>query len=118
MRTTGMTFEIRACKALERAGLKCLARNYTTRHGELDLIMLDGDDIVFIEVRYRRHDSHGDATSSITLGKRAKLIRAAQLWLAAHPLHALKPCRFDVISYDGHEADARMHWLRGAFETQ
>ena len=117
MRSTGAAFEQRAGAELERAGLKPLARNYTTRHGELDLVMLDGDIIVFVEVRYRVRAGHGDALASITRSKQDKLIRTAQLWLAAHPQHAQRACRFDVVSYDGSAADARMQWLRGAFEA-
>ena len=60
---------------------------------------------------------HGAALASITRGKRDKLIRTAQLWLAAHPQHAQRACRFDVVSYDGPATDARMQWLRGAFEA-
>ncbi|GAB3781674.1 YraN family protein [Dyella agri] len=94
-----------------------LARNYTTRHGELDLVMLDGDTVVFVEVRYRVRAGHGDALASVTRSKRDKLIHTAQLWLAAHPQHAQRTCRFDVVSYDGPAIDARMQWLRSAFEA-
>ena len=117
MRAAGDVFEQRACAELERAGLKLHARNYSTRYGELDLVMLDGDTIVFVEVRYRVRASHGDALASVTRGKQDKLVRTAQLWLAIHPQHAHRPCRFDVVSYDGTAADARMQWLRGAFEA-
>jgi putative endonuclease len=117
MRRTGADFEQRAGVELERAGLKPLARNYTTRHGEIDLVMLDRDTVVFVEVRYRVRADHGDALASITRGKQDKLIRTAQLWLAAHPHHAQRPCRFDVVSYDGPAANARMQWVRGAFEA-
>ncbi|MBD8873450.1 YraN family protein [Rhodanobacter sp. DHB23] len=117
MRSTGAAFEQRASAELERAGLKPLARNYTTRHGELDLVMLDRDTVVFVEVRYRVHAGHGDALASITRDKQDKLIRTAQLWLASHPQHAQRACRFDVVSYDGPGADARMQWLRAAFEA-
>jgi putative endonuclease len=117
MRDTGTEFEQRASVELERAGLKPLARNYTTRHGELDLVMLDRDTVVFVEVRYRVRAGHGDALASITRGKQDKLIRTAQLWLAAYPQYAQRPCRFDVISYDGPATDARMQWMRGAFEA-
>ncbi|MDE2087081.1 MAG: YraN family protein [Xanthomonadaceae bacterium] len=117
MRSTGTAFEQRAGAELERAGLTPLARNYTTRHGELDLVMLDRDTVVFVEVRYRVRAGHGDALASITRGKQDKLIRTAQLWLAAHPQHAQRPCRFDVVSYDGPADHARMQWLRGAFEA-
>lgn len=117
MRAAGDDFEQRACAELERAGLTPLARNYTTRHGELDLVMRDGDAVVFVEVRYRKSPSHGDAASSVTPAKQAKLILAAQHWLAAHPQHARRTCRFDVVSYDGPAAEVRMQWLRGAFEA-
>jgi putative endonuclease len=117
MRAAGDDFEQRACDGLERAGLKLLARNYTTRHGELDLVMRDGDTVVFVEVRYRRSASHGDAATSVTAAKQAKLILAAQHWLAAHPQHARRNCRFDVVSYDGPPDATRREWLRGAFEA-
>jgi putative endonuclease len=117
MRAAGAIFERRACAELERAGLALLARNYTTRLGELDLVMRDGDTVVFVEVRYRVRAGHGDAAASVTRAKQDKLIRAAQLWLAAHPRHAQRPCRFDVVSYDGPAEEARMQWLRGAFEA-
>lgn len=117
MRAAGDVFELRACAQLERAGLKLLTRNYTTRHGELDLVMLDHKTIVFVEVRYRKSASHGDAAASVTPAKQAKLIKAAQQWLAQHPQHASRPCRFDVMSYDGPVETVRQEWLRGAFEA-
>ena len=117
MRAAGQSFEQRACAELERAGLKLLARNYTTRHGELDLVMRDGNTVVFVEVRYRKSASHGDAVASVTASKQAKLILAAQHWLAAHPQHAHRACRFDVVSYDGPVNAIRQEWLRGAFEV-
>jgi putative endonuclease len=118
MRAAGAAFEQRACTELERAGLRLLARNYTTRHGELDLVMRDGDVVVFVEVRYRVRTGHGDATASITPSKQDKLIRTAQLWLAAHSQHAQRTCRFDVVSYDGPADSAQMQWLRGAFVAE
>jgi putative endonuclease len=117
MRAAGADFERRAGDELERAGLTLLVRNYTTRHGELDLVMRDGDTVVFVEVRYRKSASHGDAASSVTAGKQARLILAAQHWLAAHPQHARRACRFDVVSYDGPMDAIRREWLRGAFEA-
>jgi len=117
MRAAGDVFEQRACAELERAGLTCLAHNYHTRHGELDLVMLERDTVVFVEVRYRKSASHGDAAASITASKQAKLILAAQHWVAAHPKHARHSCRFDVMSYDGPADAIRREWLRGAFEA-
>ncbi len=117
MRALGDVFELRACAELERAGLKLLDRSYTTRYGEIDLIMRDGDTIVFVEVRYRKHAAHGSAAESVTASKRQKLIKAAELWLAAYEKKSHSSCRFDVITYDGPLNEARASWLRGAFET-
>jgi len=117
MRALGNVFELRACAELERAGLKLLDRSYNTRFGELDLVMCDGDTVVFVEVRYRKHAAHGTAAESVTASKRLKLIKAAELWLAAHPKKSNATCRFDVITYDGPVDQASACWLRGAFET-
>lgn len=117
MRAAGAAFEQRACRELERAGLKLLDRNYTTRYGELDLVMRDGETVVFVEVRHRVRASHGDAMASITATKQTRLIHTAQLWLAAHPQHAQRACRFDVVSYDGPADNTQMLWLRSAFEA-
>lgn len=117
MRATGAGFEQRACAELERAGLRPLDRNYTTRHGELDLVMLERGTVVFVEVRYRGRTGHGDALASVTRDKQDKLIRTARWWLAAHPQHAQRACRFDVVSYDGPAAAPRVQWVRGAFEA-
>lgn len=117
MRAAGRVFEQRACSELERAGLKLLARNYTTRYGELDLVMRDGDTVVFVEVRHRIGAGFGDAATSITATKQARLVQTAQLWLTANPKHAQCACRFDVVAYDGPVDGATMQWLRGAFDA-
>jgi putative endonuclease len=117
MRAAGAAFEQQACRELERAGLKLIARNYSTRYGELDLIMRDGETVVFVEVRHRVRASHGDAAASVTATKQMRLVQTAQLWLAAHPQHAQRTCRFDVVTYDGPVGDTQMDWLRGAFEA-
>lgn len=114
MRSIGDTYEAQACSTLIREGLSLLDRNYHTRHGELDLVMLDRDTVVFVEVRFRRSQRGGSAAESITVSKRKKLILAARYWLAANPRHARRACRFDVVSYDG----PAMSWLRAAFDAE
>lgn len=114
-RATGGRYEDIALAHLQRAGLRLVARNVTYRHGELDLVMRDGANVVFVEVRYRRSARFGDGVDSIGPAKRGKLVRAAQLFLAANPALAVQPCRFDVVAIG--EADSEPHWLRNAFET-
>ncbi|HEV7777179.1 MAG TPA: YraN family protein [Luteibacter sp.] len=116
-RLAGDRFEQQACEALVLAGLAVITRNFNTRFGELDLVMREGATVVFVEVRYRRSLRFGGAIASVTRKKQARLIRAAQCFLIAHPAHARRPCRFDVVGFHGDGASEDMQWLRAAFEA-
>ena len=102
---------------LARAGLQTLARNVRCRGGEVDLICRDGTAIVFVEVRLRGRSDFGSAAESITRRKQARIILAAQHWLAgAGSQHQNAPCRFDAVLLDALDPSA-LTWLRGAFES-
>ena len=105
MRAAGESFEQRACDELERAGLRLLTRNYTTRHGELDLVMREGDTVVFVEVRYRKSASHGDAAASVTTSKQGKLIqgRATLAGRASATRTARLPLRRSDLRWPGRQ---------------
>lgn len=117
MRSAGARFEDLALAHAQRSGLTLLARNFNCRHGELDLVMRDGDVLAFIEVRYRRGNAYGGAAASVGARKRARLVAAAQQFLQAHPAWARHACRFDVIAIDGDAAQPTFEWLRDAFQT-
>jgi putative endonuclease len=112
----GAHFEQLALEHLEHAGLKLVERNFRTRYGELDLILRDGATLVFAEVRYRRDARFGGGAASVGAAKRARLVRAAQGFLQAHPRLAALPCRFDVVAFDGNAAAPSCDWQRAAFE--
>jgi putative endonuclease len=116
-RARGNAVEAAARIHLLAAGLREVAANANYRFGELDLIMLDGATLVFVEVRYRRDLRFGGGAASIDASKRRKLVRAAQAFLSAHHQHAHVACRFDVIEADGDPAAPRLHWLRDAFRA-
>ena len=125
-RARGAAVEAAARDHLKRAGLRELAANANYRGGELDLVMLDddrrhqvceGETVVFIEVRYRKHSGFGGGAVSIDRGKRRKLVHAAQLFLAAHRQYANAPCRFDVIDASGDPTAPSITWLRDAFRA-
>lgn len=98
-----------AARHLARHGLAILARNVRCRHGEIDIVARDGDVLVFVEVRLRRSASHGGAAASITAGKRARLVRAADAYLAG--LAQVPPCRFDAVLLDALDERA-VDWRR------
>lgn len=89
-------------------GLKLLTRNYRCAHGELDLVMQDGDGLVFVEVRARRNRDFGGAEASIDARKQAKLRASVLHYLQSHRLDV--PCRIDVVAVHG---DA-LTWHRNA----
>lgn len=114
---SGQLAEEFAQRHLQHHGLRLLCRNWTCRSGELDLVMLDGDTVVFVEVRYRRHAAWGGALESVDLRKQQKLIKAAQLFLQAHGRWAKHPCRFDVVAITAPGQAKDLNWIRNAFES-
>src|SRR5580765_6201170 len=116
-RDTGARWEDAVLAYLQRAGLSLITRNFTCRHGEIDLIMRDRDQIAFIEVRYRGADMHGSGTVSVGAGKQAKLARAAAIYLQQNPLLAAMTCRFDVVGCSGTPDKPVFEWTRGAFDA-
>ena len=115
-RETGDRFEAIARDMLERAGLEFMQANFLTRAGEIDLVMRDGDTTVFVEVRYRARTRFSDALATVTADKQRKLIRAAQVFLLRYPSLGQRPCRFDVVAFDGSPDTAQSQWCRGAFD--
>ncbi|AYC34204.1 YraN family protein [Pseudomonas cavernae] len=114
----GRAAEEHARQHLERQGLRLLAQNWLCRRGELDLVMLDGDTVVFVEVRYRRHAAWGGALESVDGRKREKIARAAEYFLQQESRWSKHPCRFDVIAIDaGNHTAARLDWIKNAFDT-
>ncbi len=116
-RSTGQHYEEIACTRLQAAGLRLVERNANSRHGEIDIIMRDGETLVFVEVRYRVSARSGDGLDSVGPSKRTKLIRAASLWLAAHPEHSRRAARFDVVGLTGDPTNPELVWIKSAFDA-
>lgn len=111
----GRRAERRAASHLRRRGLTLLARNFTTRGGEIDLVMRDGVTLVFVEVRLRGAGAWLDGVASVDGAKRRRLARAAHAFLRAHPRYADDPARFDVVAMSRTHFGARIEWVRDAF---
>ena len=114
---SGRSAEDFAQEYLLQQGLRLIDRNWRCRSGELDLVMLDGDTVVFVEVRYRRHRAWGGALESVDSRKQQKLIRAAQLFLQQESRLAKHPCRFDVVALDRPGKEQEPNWIRNAFDS-
>jgi putative endonuclease len=110
---SGREGEDLACLLLVENSLRILARNVRYRDGEIDIVALDGATTVFVEVKRRRDDSLGAPAEAVTRTKRARVVRAARRWLAAHPARE-GSVRFDVVAI--RDEPASVTWIRAAFD--
>jgi putative endonuclease len=103
--------------------LTLVTRNFHSSRGEIDLIMLDRQLLVFIEVRFRGHGSFTNPVESITRRKRDRITATARYFLHTHREHARRRCRFDVVSvtrrnYAPSCTDSiQFEWIRDAFDA-
>lgn len=80
----------------EHLGMRPLENRYRNHAGEIDLIMLDGDYIVFVEVKTRMTAGPGSGLAAVNLRKQQRIARAAALYLLQKKRFD-RPVRFDVI---------------------
>lgn len=108
----GDAAEAAAADHLARHGCVLVARNARFSEGELDLIVRERDELVFVEVRMRSSPVYGGAAASVDRFKQKRLVRAAQHWLLQHCGERWPACRFDVVTVGG---DGTIEWIRDAF---
>ena len=111
-RAIGKQYEEKAAAWLTEKGCKIRETNFSCRSGEIDIIMMDGIYIVFVEVKYRKKQTYGLPEESITLYKRKSLLQSARYYLYKNNLPEEQPCRFDVVAFLGEE----IRWIQNAIE--
>ncbi len=105
-----------AFEHLQTQGLQPISRNFRTRRGEIDLIMLDDSCLVFVEVRYRTESSFVRAVQTVNTRKQRKLASTAAMFLSKNPRLANRVCRFDVLGIDRDaNGDVHIEWMKDAF---
>lgn len=100
MALDGDDFEERSATLLQNYGLQIVARQYRCKAGEIDLIACDEHSLVFVEVRARRHRTHGGAAASVNRAKQCRIARCASHFLNRYPRWRHLPCRFDVVTWE------------------
>jgi putative endonuclease len=92
---TGISAESRACVFLLAKGYRILARRFKTPFGEIDIVARKRNLLAFIEVKARA--ALDDAAYAVTPQQQARIVNAAQVWLATHEDHANLDMRFDAV---------------------
>jgi len=97
----GLQGEAAAENHLVQKGMTCIGRRYHSPCGEIDLILLDGETLVFAEVKARTSKTLLSAQSSVTPSKQRRIIQTALYYLNDHPEYQNRLIRFDVIAISG-----------------
>ncbi len=115
-RSRGQRAERLAESYLRAQGLKTIDNNYSSRQGEIDLIMEDDNNtLIFVEVRYRRSSKFGSASETVDWRKQQRIVKTAAAYIQSRPEYQQYNCRFDVISLEGELEEARLDWIKQAF---
>ncbi len=103
MSTKGICGEVLAARFLRDKGYTVMSSNYHSRFGEIDIIAVDGKQIVFVEVKARSEDSLIMPREAVTPSKQQKILRTAAHYMQAYPSN-LQP-RFDIVEVWVSDAD-------------
>jgi putative endonuclease len=96
----GRDGEDKAAAALEKAGMQIIARNFHSRHGEIDIIALEGETLVFVEVKAWSAYGIENLQYSIDQKKQRRIIETANYFLLSNRKYNEMIIRFDVIFID------------------
>lgn len=116
-KTLGALGEQLAADLLERSGCRLLTRNWRCRKGEIDLVVEDGDNLVFVEVRTRRETgTFGTPQESVNARKQNQVRELARMYMHTTKSYDRK-CRFDVVAVrmDPQGQLIGIDHIRGAF---
>ncbi len=107
-----------ALQYLKKQGLKYVSVQFQSKMGEIDLIMRQNNEIVFVEVRSLRISTFYEPFESINSAKQRKLILTAQCYLNSHSWTADFTARFDVVSIIGDQLNPKITWIPNAFGVE
>jgi putative endonuclease len=98
---------------LEQNGLTFIMQNYRCRTGEIDLIMQDADELVFVEVKYRSKSQHGSAIEFFHASKKRKFESAVLHYMQEKGFNpSVVPHRVDLVGIEGTGQQQNINWLK------
>ena len=118
----GQHAENACCEYLKQQGLKLVARNYRGRRGEIDLILQEGNTLIFVEVRFRKNSFYGSGLESVTAQKQQRILSTAEEYMQNET--KLKNGRIDVVAMsqkpqnkptENAEDEYTFEWIKNAF---
>lgn len=111
-RAVGTKYEKEAEQFLKNQGIRIIAKNFRCRQGEIDLVGIERNCLVFFEVKYRASNAAGEPEEAVNIYKQKKICRVSEYFLYTHPYYANQMIRYDVIAISGE----KIRWHKAAFE--
>ena len=111
-RKIGSYYEEKAADWLVAQGYRILERNFRCGQGEIDLIAARGNELVFVEVKFRTDHGYGFSQEAVDVRKQRRIRRVAEYYVMLHPQAERMDCRYDVAAF---EADGELRYFPGAF---
>jgi len=115
-RAVGLEGEAVARRFLKDLGFRIVEENFNCPLGEIDLIVEDGDILVFVEVKTRRSTRFGTPAEAVHARKQRQILRVAEAYMRERRFRG--PCRVDVVAveFPGQGAEARIELIRNAVQ--
>lgn len=110
----GHEYEQKAATYLISQGMKLIMRNFRCRRGEIDLIGIHDNCLIFIEVKYRRDNSRGAAEEAVGVSKQKKICYTSDYFRIRYKQYQKLQVRYDVIAV----TDNDIIWYQNAFPYQ
>ncbi|MGA7160121.1 MAG: YraN family protein [Bacteroidota bacterium] len=110
----GNSGERNAVSFLQHQGFVILERNYRSNHGEIDVVAMDGDNLVFVEVKFRHGTRFGSPEEAVTPAKQGLIRRTAEGYVQEKNLSNI-PCRFDVVAITAEKGMKKFVHYKNAF---
>lgn len=110
-REIGSIFEKQAGEYLQMKGYSIIEYNFRSKIGEIDIVAMDGEVLVFCEVKYRSDNRKGTPFEAVTIHKQKKICKTALYYITKHQITNIS-CRFDVIGITGNKIEL----VKNAFE--
>lgn len=110
-RSVGTHKEQKAEEFLTERGVRIIKRNYRNRQGEIDLIGIDGEYLVFFEVKYRKNNRQGYPEDAVSFHKQKNICKVADYYRVMEHIKTDRSIRYDVVAIEGEE----IRWIQNAF---
>lgn len=110
----GKNYEQKAAAYLKKQGMFLLTTNYRCRQGEIDIIGIHEDCLVFVEVKYRKDEKSGMPEEAVGVSKQRKICRVSDYFRISNRQYEQMQVRYDVAAITGEQ----IKWYQNAFEYQ